>query len=67
MSCFGTKNKKDSNTPNTKPKPSLAQPETEPVPASSTLTRKKTFYIPLEDLVPIKVDFLQVKKADSTG
>jgi len=45
----------------------LAAAETAASPVSSTITRKKTFYGPLEDLVPIKVDFVQVKKAETTG
>ena len=67
MFCVGKKNKKDADASKTAPKPTLAAAETAASPVSSTITRKKTFYGPLEDLVPIKVDFVQVKKTETTG
>ena len=67
MLCVGKKNKKKADAPKTAPKPAQAGAETATSPASSTITRKKTFYGPLEDLVPIKVDFVQVKRADTAA
>lgn len=67
MLCVGKKNKKDADATKTAPKPSQAVAETATSPVSPTITRKKTFYGPLEDLVPVKVDFVQVKKQDANG
>jgi len=67
MFCVGKKNKKDADASKTAPKPTQAGIETATSPVHTTITRKKTFYGPLEDLVPIKVDFVQVKKADANG
>jgi hypothetical protein len=67
MFCVGKKNKKDAGASKTAPKPTLAAAETTASPVSTTIIRKKTFYGPLEDLVPIKVDFVQVKKTETTG
>jgi hypothetical protein len=67
MLCVGKKNKKEADPTKTAPKPSQAAAETATSPVSPTITRKKTFYGPLEDLVPIKVDFVQVKKPEANG
>lgn len=67
MLCVGKKNKTEAGASKTAPKPSQSSIETATSPDSAQLTRKKSFYGPLEDLIPIKVDFIQMRKSDSTG
>ena len=67
MLCVGKKNKNEGGASKTAPKASQPAIETATSPDSAQLSRKKTFYGPLEDLIPIKVDFVQMKKSDATG
>ena len=67
MLCVGKKNKNEGGASKTAPKPSYSGIETATSPDSAQLTRKKSFYGPLEDLIPVKVDFLQMKKSGAAG
>lgn len=58
MLCGGKKNKKDGDASKTAPKPTQSEIETTTSPGVSSLTRKKSFYGPLEDFIPVKVDFI---------
>lgn len=64
MFCVGKKNKNEDGASKTAPKASQSGTSTAD---SAQISRQKSFYGPLEDLVPIKTDFIQMKKADGNG
>jgi hypothetical protein len=62
MFCGGKKNKKGDEASRSAPKSSQADTSASPV--DDKFKRQKSFYGPQDDIVPIKVDFIRVKKAD---
>ena len=62
MFCGGKKNKKGDEASRSAPKSQYADTAASPV--DDKLTRQKSFYGSHDDIIPIKVDYIQVKKAD---